>query len=149
MIRLAHRFRVVDQAGMSLAEILIACVIIAIGLVGLLSAVPTASFASSSLRMMRPTLSGPKNSGAGSVPARCVERLTTPVSRQVTGAGVHGCGYVPRALCLVGPPPPLARLQTPHLSQCMPASAGIRGRYLNLAFRDRIRELHRRLRPTR
>ncbi len=44
MIRLAHRFRVVDQAGMSLAEILIACVIIAIGLVGLLSAVPTASY---------------------------------------------------------------------------------------------------------
>jgi Tfp pilus assembly protein PilV len=33
-----------DQAGMSLAEILIACVIIGIGLVGLLSAVPTASF---------------------------------------------------------------------------------------------------------
>jgi len=44
MIRLAHRFRVADQAGMSLAEILIACVIIAIGLVGLLSAVPTASY---------------------------------------------------------------------------------------------------------
>ena len=44
MIRLARRFRVVDQAGMSLAEILIACVIIAIGLVGLLSAVPTASY---------------------------------------------------------------------------------------------------------
>jgi Tfp pilus assembly protein PilV len=33
-----------DQAGMSLAEILIACVIIGIGLVGLLSAVPTASY---------------------------------------------------------------------------------------------------------
>jgi type II secretory pathway pseudopilin PulG len=44
MIHLARRFRVVDQAGMSLAEILIACVIIAIGLVGLLSAVPTASY---------------------------------------------------------------------------------------------------------
>jgi Tfp pilus assembly protein PilV len=44
MIRLAHRFRVVDQAGMSVAEILIACVIIAVGLVGLLSAVPTASY---------------------------------------------------------------------------------------------------------
>jgi type II secretory pathway pseudopilin PulG len=44
MIRLARRFRVVDQAGMSLAEILIACVIIAVGLVGLLSAVPTASY---------------------------------------------------------------------------------------------------------
>jgi Tfp pilus assembly protein PilV len=37
-------FLAVDQAGMSVAEILIACVIIAIGLVGLLSAVPTASF---------------------------------------------------------------------------------------------------------
>jgi type II secretory pathway pseudopilin PulG len=35
---------VVNQAGMSLAEILVACVIIAIGLVGLLSAVPTASY---------------------------------------------------------------------------------------------------------
>jgi type II secretory pathway pseudopilin PulG len=33
-----------DQAGMSLAEILVACVIIAIGLVGLLAAVPTASY---------------------------------------------------------------------------------------------------------
>jgi Tfp pilus assembly protein PilV len=33
-----------DQAGMSLAEILVACVIIGIGLVGLLSAVPTASY---------------------------------------------------------------------------------------------------------
>src|SRR5260370_20383702 len=40
----ALRFRAADQAGMSLAEILIACVIIAIGLVGLLSAVPTASY---------------------------------------------------------------------------------------------------------
>jgi prepilin-type N-terminal cleavage/methylation domain-containing protein len=34
----------VSQDGMSLAEVLIACVIIAIGLVGLLSAVPTASY---------------------------------------------------------------------------------------------------------
>ncbi len=33
-----------NQAGMSLAEILIACVIIGVGLVGLLSAVPTASY---------------------------------------------------------------------------------------------------------
>jgi Tfp pilus assembly protein PilV len=33
-----------DQAGMSLAEILVACVIIAIGLVGLLAVVPTASY---------------------------------------------------------------------------------------------------------
>lgn len=33
-----------DQAGMSLAEILVACVIVGIGLVGLLSAVPTASY---------------------------------------------------------------------------------------------------------
>jgi len=33
-----------DQSGMSLPEILVACVIIAIGLVALLSAVPTASF---------------------------------------------------------------------------------------------------------
>jgi len=35
---------IVDQAGMSLAEILVACVIVGIGLVGLLSAVPTASY---------------------------------------------------------------------------------------------------------
>jgi len=40
----ALRFFAADQAGMSLAEILIACVIIAVGLVGLLSAVPTASY---------------------------------------------------------------------------------------------------------
>jgi type II secretory pathway pseudopilin PulG len=40
----ALRFVAVDQAGMSLAEILVACVIIAVGLVGLLSAVPTASY---------------------------------------------------------------------------------------------------------
>jgi prepilin-type N-terminal cleavage/methylation domain-containing protein len=33
-----------DQRGMSLAEILVACVIIGIGLVGLLSAIPTASY---------------------------------------------------------------------------------------------------------
>src|SRR5262245_6712251 len=33
-----------NETGMSLAEILVACVIIAIGLVGLLSAVPTASY---------------------------------------------------------------------------------------------------------
>lgn len=39
MRSLAH-----DETGMSLAEILVACVIIAIGLVGLLSAVPTASY---------------------------------------------------------------------------------------------------------
>jgi len=44
MMRRALRFAAVGQAGMSLAEILIACVIIAIGLVGLLSAVPTASY---------------------------------------------------------------------------------------------------------
>ncbi len=43
-MRRALRFVTVDQAGMSLAEILIACVIIAVGLVGLLSAVPTASY---------------------------------------------------------------------------------------------------------
>jgi Tfp pilus assembly protein PilV len=40
----ALRVAAADQAGMSLAEILIACVIIGIGLVGLLSAVPTASY---------------------------------------------------------------------------------------------------------
>jgi type II secretory pathway pseudopilin PulG len=40
----ALRFVAADQAGMSLAEILVACVIIAVGLVGLLSAVPTASY---------------------------------------------------------------------------------------------------------
>ena len=39
MRSLAH-----DESGMSLAEILVACVIIAIGLVGLMSAVPTASY---------------------------------------------------------------------------------------------------------
>lgn len=38
------RFAVSDQAGMSLAEILIACVIVGIGLVGLLSAIPTAGY---------------------------------------------------------------------------------------------------------
>jgi len=38
------RFIVSDQAGMSLAEILISCVIVGVGLVGLLSAVPTAGF---------------------------------------------------------------------------------------------------------
>ena len=43
-MRRALRLVVADQAGMSLAEILIACVIIAVGLVGLLSAVPTASY---------------------------------------------------------------------------------------------------------
>ncbi len=43
-MRRALRFVAADQAGMSLAEILIACVIIAVGLVGLLSAVPTASY---------------------------------------------------------------------------------------------------------
>src|SRR5712691_1863222 len=43
-MRRALRFVAVDQAGMSLAEILIACAIIAVGLVGLLSAVPTASY---------------------------------------------------------------------------------------------------------
>src|SRR6266852_7172370 len=43
-MRRVLRFMVVNQAGMSLAEILVACVIIAIGLVGLLSAVPTASY---------------------------------------------------------------------------------------------------------
>jgi Tfp pilus assembly protein PilV len=43
-MRLARRFIVVNQAGMSLAEILVACVIIAVGLVGLLSVVPTASY---------------------------------------------------------------------------------------------------------
>src|SRR5260370_40249269 len=40
----ALRFVAVDQGGMSLAEILVACVIIAVGLVGLLAAVPTASY---------------------------------------------------------------------------------------------------------
>jgi type II secretory pathway pseudopilin PulG len=43
-MRRALRFAVADQAGISLAEILVACVIIAVGLVGLLSAVPTASY---------------------------------------------------------------------------------------------------------
>jgi type II secretory pathway pseudopilin PulG len=43
-MRRALRLVAADQAGMSLAEILIACVIIAVGLVGLLSAVPTASY---------------------------------------------------------------------------------------------------------
>ena len=43
-MRRALRLVVADQAGMSLAEILIACVIIAVGLAGLLSAVPTASY---------------------------------------------------------------------------------------------------------
>src|SRR3989338_9102009 len=43
-MRRALRFVAADQAGMSLAEILVACVIIAVGLVGLLSAVPTASY---------------------------------------------------------------------------------------------------------
>jgi type II secretory pathway pseudopilin PulG len=43
-MRRALRFVAANQAGMSLAEILIACVIIAVGLVGLLSAVPTASY---------------------------------------------------------------------------------------------------------
>jgi len=40
----ARRFVFVNQSGMSLAEILVACAIIAVGLVGLLSAVPTASY---------------------------------------------------------------------------------------------------------
>src|SRR3972149_6781513 len=43
-MRRALRFVAADQAGMSLAEILVACAIIAVGLVGLLSAVPTASY---------------------------------------------------------------------------------------------------------
>lgn len=43
-MRRALRFIAADQAGMSLAEILVACFIIAVGLVGLLSAVPTASY---------------------------------------------------------------------------------------------------------
>jgi len=44
-MRRALRFVVVsDQAGMSLAEILIACVIVGVGLVGLLSAIPTAGY---------------------------------------------------------------------------------------------------------
>ena len=43
-MRLARRFRVTNQTGMSLAEILVACAIIGGGLVGLLSAVPTASY---------------------------------------------------------------------------------------------------------
>jgi type II secretory pathway pseudopilin PulG len=43
-MRRALRFVVSDQAGMSLAEILIACVIVGVGLVGLLSAIPTAGF---------------------------------------------------------------------------------------------------------
>jgi type II secretory pathway pseudopilin PulG len=38
------RLAAANQAGMSLAEILIACVIVAVALVGLLSAVPTASY---------------------------------------------------------------------------------------------------------
>lgn len=43
-MRRALRVVAADQAGMSLAEILVACVIIAVGLVGLLSAIPTASY---------------------------------------------------------------------------------------------------------
>jgi type II secretory pathway pseudopilin PulG len=44
-MRRALRFVVLsDQAGMSLAEILIACVIVGVGLVGLLSAIPTAGY---------------------------------------------------------------------------------------------------------
>lgn len=43
-MRRALRVIAADQAGMSLAEILVACVIIAVGLVGLLAAVPTASY---------------------------------------------------------------------------------------------------------
>jgi type II secretory pathway pseudopilin PulG len=43
-MRHALRFVAADQAGMSLAEILIACVVIAVGLVGLLSAIPLASY---------------------------------------------------------------------------------------------------------
>jgi type II secretory pathway pseudopilin PulG len=43
MRRLLYRL-VADQAGMSLAEILVACVIIGIALTGLLSAVPTSSY---------------------------------------------------------------------------------------------------------
>jgi prepilin-type N-terminal cleavage/methylation domain-containing protein len=37
-------FVTADQAGMSLPEVLIACVIVAVGLAGLLAAVPTASY---------------------------------------------------------------------------------------------------------
>jgi type II secretory pathway pseudopilin PulG len=43
-MRRALRFVASDQAGMSLAEILVACVIVSVGLVGLLSAIPTASY---------------------------------------------------------------------------------------------------------
>jgi hypothetical protein len=43
-MRRALRFVAADQAGMSVAEILVACFIIAVGLVGLLSAVPSASY---------------------------------------------------------------------------------------------------------
>ena len=43
-MRRALRFLASDQAGMSLAEILVACVIVAVGLVGLMSAIPTASY---------------------------------------------------------------------------------------------------------
>jgi type II secretory pathway pseudopilin PulG len=43
-MRRALRLMKMDQAGMSLAEILVACGIIAVGLVGLLSVVPTASY---------------------------------------------------------------------------------------------------------
>ena len=43
-MRRALRFVAPNQAGMSLAEILIACVIIGVGLVALLSAVPPASY---------------------------------------------------------------------------------------------------------
>src|SRR5713101_5243726 len=43
-MRRALRFVAPNQAGMSLAEILVACVIIGVGLVALLSAVPPASY---------------------------------------------------------------------------------------------------------
>jgi hypothetical protein len=43
-MRRVLRFVAADQAGMSVAEILAACFIIAVGLLGLLSAVPSASY---------------------------------------------------------------------------------------------------------
>jgi len=43
-VRRALRFIAAGQAGMSLPEILIACLIIGVGLAGLLAAIPTASY---------------------------------------------------------------------------------------------------------